>query len=69
MAHGCARALAAASAMASQAAQARAAFSAQVFLWDISPSAAGMHRRYAQARRAMDIKAPLAMALFVRLCS
>ena len=67
MLRGCARALAAASA--SQAPQARAAFSVQVFLCGTSPSPAGMYRRYAQARFAMDIKAALAIALFVRLGS
>ena len=64
MVRGCARALAAASA--SQAPQARAAFSAWVFLWGTAPSAAGMYRRYAQAQCAMAIKTPLATALFVR---
>ena len=64
MVHGCARALAAASA--SQAPQARAAFSVWVFLWGTSPSAAGMYRWYVQAQCTMAIKTALATALFVR---
>ena len=64
MVHRCARALAATSAR--QAPHARAAFSAWVFLWGTSPSAAGMSRWYARAQCAMAIETPLATALFVR---
>ena len=63
MVYGCARALAAASA--SHAPQARAAFSAWVFLWGTSTSAARVYRWYAQAQCAIAIKTPLAAALFV----
>ena len=64
MVHRCVRALAAASV--SRAPQVRASFSAWVFLWGTSPSAAGMCRWYAQAQCTMAIKTPLATALFVR---